>query len=259
MSEHIFFDDQPRVGRQDILNKFYTVCPSAAIFTILPGFGASISDDNLNNDCEAGTDDPQHPEHLVPVTAGTNLELHIPETLSNLFDPQRARQEPRDIDVACRDIFDGLSVTQEQTKNLCTLTKNQSKSKLWFDHRFGRITASQMHNVLKYSGRKYPSSIIKSIMQYSVVNEDLPPLKWGRDNESVARDDYVREMERSHTNFKCSLSGLVIDPLLSYSTGQRQRQNETRSNAFGGQLKRVCVHHAQVMEGTVERSKHDFY
>ena len=36
-----------------------------------------------------------------------------------------------------------------------------------------------------------------------------------------------------------------------YSTGQRQRQNETCSNAFGGQLKRVCVHHAQVMEGTV--------
>ena len=38
--------------------------------------------------------------------------------------------------------------------------------------------------------------------------------------------------------------------------------NETRSNAFGGQLKRVCVHHAQVMEGTVdmvERLKHDFY
>ena len=24
-------------------------------------------------------------------------------------------------------------------------------------------------------------------------------------------------------------------------------------------LKRVCVHHAQVMLGTVERSKHDFY
>ena len=24
-------------------------------------------------------------------------------------------------------------------------------------------------------------------------------------------------------------------------------------------LKRICVHHAQVMLGTVERSKHDFY
>ena len=24
-------------------------------------------------------------------------------------------------------------------------------------------------------------------------------------------------------------------------------------------LKRVCIHHAQVMVGTVERSKHDFY
>ena len=52
---------------------------------------------------------------------------------------------------------------------------------------------------------------------------------------------------------------LKYSNMSSYSTGQRQYQNETRSNAFGGQLKRVCVHHAQVMEGTVERSKHGFY
>ena len=52
---------------------------------------------------------------------------------------------------------------------------------------------------------------------------------------------------------------VILFPKWQYSTGQRQRQNETRSNAFGGQLKRVCVHHAQIMEGTVERSKHDFY
>ena len=39
---------------------------------------------------------------------------------------------------------------------------------------------------------------------------------------------------------------------VSYSTGHRQRQNETRSNAFAAQLKRVCIHHAQVMVwGTV--------
>ena len=69
-----------------------------------------------------------------------------------------------------------------------------------------------------------------------------------------------------YKNYITAITGLWLiatlqrwDQIIYYSTGQRQRQNEMRSNAFGGQLKRVCVHHAQIMEGTVERSKHDFY
>ena len=69
----------------------------------------------------------------------------------------------------------------------------------------------------------------------------------------LAREEYpLKGQAHIHVYMECSHA-------IWYSTGQRQRQNETRSNAFGGQLKRVCVHHAQIMEGTVERSKHDFY
>ena len=53
--------------------------------------------------------------------------------------------------------------------------------------------------------------------------------------------------------------GVLISECSQYSTSHRQCQNETHLNAFGGKLKRVCIHHTQVMVGTVERSKHDFY
>ena len=41
--------------------------------------------------------------------------------------------------------------------------------------------------------------------------------------------------------------GLLIAGSTVYSTSHRQRQNETCSNAFAAQLKRICIHHAQVM------------
>ena len=47
----------------------------------------------------------------------------------------------------------------------------------------------------------------------------------------------------------------VLLGLKNYSTGHRQRQNETCSNMFAAQLKCICIHHAQVtVWGTVKRS-----
>ena len=57
------------------------------------------------------------------------------------------------------------------------------------------------------------SSLINSIMQYRTTNPDIPALKWGREHESVARNDYVAKV---HRNFETALSGLVIDPTLPY-------------------------------------------
>ena len=64
-------------------------------------------------------------------------------------------------------MFSSLSTicTQEQADNVCTTTQDQSTSAAWFEHRIGRITASHMHNVFSYKGKRYPSSLINSIMQ----------------------------------------------------------------------------------------------
>ena len=48
-----------------------------------------------------------------------------------LFDAQRARQEPKDI--ICLNIFDSLSVTQEQAEHIYTLKVSQTQ-------RFGLTT-----------------------------------------------------------------------------------------------------------------------
>lgn len=70
-----------------------------------------------------------------------------------------------------------------------------------------------MHSVVRYTGRKYPKSIVNTAMQYTTVNANLPALTWGRENEAQARDLYEVEQKMKHCNFKTTLSGLDIDPL----------------------------------------------
>ena len=53
-------------------------------------------------------------------------------------------------------------------------------------------------------------------MQYSTVNPNIPALQWGREHESIARQQYTTFMKQRHRNFETSLSGLMIDPTLPY-------------------------------------------
>ena len=54
-------------------------------------------------------------------------------------------------------------------------------TKVWFYYRKGLITASHFHEVLHHKWVSYPTSIVKSIMQYQLPNPNIPALKWGRD------------------------------------------------------------------------------
>lgn len=70
-----------------------------------------------------------------------------------------------------------------------------------------------MHAVLKYTGKKFPKSIVNNTMQYTSPSPDLPALKWGRENETTAREHYSTQEKEKHTSFETRLSGLIINPL----------------------------------------------
>ena len=69
---------------------------------------------------------------------------------------------------------------------------------------------------MRYSGRKYPTTIVKSVLQYSPLHSDLPALKWGRDHEEMARSKYAMIMSETHQNFQTKICGLVINPKWPY-------------------------------------------
>ena len=47
-------------------------------------------------------------------------------------------------------------------------------------------------------------------MQYKTLNPNIPALKWGRQSEENARQDYKMEMEKNHVDFEVQKAGLLI-------------------------------------------------
>ena len=47
----------------------------------------------------------------------------------------------------------------------------------------------------------FPMSLVKSIMQYTSVNPNIPSLKWGHLHEVSAKQEYVQIMKNIYQNF----------------------------------------------------------
>ena len=105
---------------------------------------------------------------------------------------------------------------KNRTKDFITdirkLTFGQSSNNLWFDYRYGVITASVAHDVLLKCSRLRTSSVnslVARILQYSKPVR-AASLAWGVENESFARKRYIRQNRRTHKHFQCKESGLML-------------------------------------------------
>ena len=76
-----------------------------------------------------------------------------------------------------------MNVTTEQAENVFKVTKDQSESLFWFQHKLGCITSTVAHSVLTFTAKSYHSSIVKQVMQYKVLNFNIPALRWGLEHE----------------------------------------------------------------------------
>ena len=177
-----------------MFNHFHSLYPKSVVFSVVPGFQSTVPLVAIDHEPEP------------------SMEPNLPPSLLDYYDAKYLNCSETELSVIAIDICDKLKVTQEEADFLETSTREQSVSTVWHDYRKGRITASHFHEVLRYTGKSYPNSIVKSIMQYRNFNQNIPALKWGRENEENARKEYLMAMEGSHTNVQVRSSGLVINP-----------------------------------------------
>jgi len=171
-----------------LLQELYKVRPTAAVFRVLPGFAL-----------------PNIPTSHEP-------EPNLPPLLTALYDAKYACYSGAELVELCEETFTHLSISTEESKFLERCTRQQSNSCLWYNYRVGRITASKFHTVAKCTERSYPTSLVKSVMQYSAPSPNVPALRWGHEKEETAIADYTNTMARSHTNFKLERCGLIVNP-----------------------------------------------
>ena len=200
------------------LNAFYTVNPSAAVFTVVPGYECpqrTTRQVQVNVQHPSPSPSPSNTEEPSPSPEPSSLiDNDLPPLLFDLFQSENINWSIEETKNACGEAFNSITLTQQQADNLAARTVQQSKSQLWFNLRIGRITSSNMHSVLRYTGRSYPKSIVNNVMQYKKLNPDLPALIWGRDNEMVTREQY-ETMQKSKHSISCQLIRTYDQPFVS--------------------------------------------
>jgi len=172
----------PNISKEKLLNALHKVYPSAAVFSVVPGY--------------------------QPVRSPICSPPLIPKPLTSLYDPKYSKMAEAQFRMAVQSVK--IEVSDGEAEYLEKATKGQTSSSLWYDHRVGRITASQIGKVVKCAETKFPTSIVNSIMQYKNLNPYIPALKWGRQNEENARQDYKVDMMKNHVDFEVHTAGLLI-------------------------------------------------
>jgi hypothetical protein len=182
----------PKLDLKGKYDHMYKHCPNAAVFSVLPDYVS------------------EHTSNSAP------HESSIPSPLYKLYDPKHTLLSESSLQTLVSETFKHIRVTEKEAKYLEELTRNQCASSAWYDYRKGLITLSHLNEVIKCKKKTYPTSIVKSIMQYYDVSANVPALKWGRENEIVARREYIKHMEAEHINFSFRNSGLIINPVHPY-------------------------------------------
>lgn len=146
---------------------------------------------------------PPFSDKYVPKSAA-----ELPSPLTSLFEPPRLEMSQDQL----RDLAASVAVvvTDKQAAAVEKATRGQSKSRIWFSQRAGRVTASKMHQVVKAGPS--PASLVKSICYPEEMAFMSAATSWGKKQEGAARARYAAEATSGHPGLTITDSGLVINP-----------------------------------------------
>ena len=136
----------------------------------------------------------------------------LPQPLTALKKHLYAEMSQEELRAACKEVFRRITVSQEECAYLEQCTRLQSQSKLWFEHRIGRITASMFSVVVRASLDSPPASLVKQLMERRRLFSSVPAIQWGIEHEDVARKAYLELAREKHINLHYTSAGLYINP-----------------------------------------------
>ena len=155
-------------------------------------------------------------DRYVP-TFKPEARAKLPNSLQELYSPLNLEKSYEEISSLSRRVFSEMKVSDAVVQYVQKLTVKQAKSLKWHEIRTGRITASKAHNVL-HTDLEHPSqSLIFNICKpSSLANTQIPPLKWGIDNEPNAIKEYLLFKEDSHKECRVDACGLTLHKEMSF-------------------------------------------
>ena len=152
---------------------------------------------------------------LVPEYSDAYVPLYkkgsLPMPLTEYCEEKYIKLNFPDLLVQCEVFFASLSITPAQAKEVEEKTREQSGSKIWFQQRAGRITASRLKSSVCTDITQPSMSLIRGICYPESNQFKSTATMWGCEHEKVALEIYKRKADTQHTDVEVLASGLVID------------------------------------------------
>lgn len=109
-----------------------------------------------------------------------------------------------------------IKPTFQECKTIEKETKEQSKVRVLYDYRAGRVTASVFKSCCRTNIQNPSMSLIKSTCYPSTHRRKIPALNYGCQHENKAAQQFTEVMKKTHTNFWFENFGFLIHPNYSY-------------------------------------------
>ena len=149
---------------------------------------------------------PEYQDRYVPKSSLPSF----PICLQDLFNRSLVTADYPDLLRRSRSV--ALELSEEMVCNVEEATRKQSKSRLWYRYRAGRVIASKMKQVCRTSEVTPSQRLCKEICYPEVFRFTSKATSWGLDHESEARARYFEQTKDQHSDFTMSSSGLVLNP-----------------------------------------------
>ena len=132
---------------------------------------------------------------LTELHSVTALKLSYPELLQK-----------------CEDIYETVSFSFSQAQQVEEMSRSQADSRLWFQQRSGRITASKLRQVLHTDYSQPSLSLVLSICYPDKHKGMSVACQYGCEHENVAREEFIKSYSKNHDKFFVIKSGLILHP-----------------------------------------------
>ena len=211
--------ENPKQKRQKMLEQSSSTADISAVATTAkPKKGSKPSSDEL--EClykklsEAGKPALLS---LVPGYCEAYTSLYdqgiLPKPLTDLHQEEYLDLTYPNLLIQCEECYKKITITPEEAKSIEEKTRDQASSKIWFQQRSGRITASKLKAAAHTDLAQPSQSLIMSICYPHNHQFQSQATAWGCTHEETACKAYVAQMVKEHPGFSVCKSGLVIHPL----------------------------------------------
>lgn len=97
------------------------------------------------------------------------------------------------------------------------ITVGHADNETWHQQREGRITASNFHRVftkvesMKASEENSANKFVDSLLEKGKPPTNLPALKYGRDMDPIALEEFIKYFKKHHKDVRYIECGIFID------------------------------------------------